>query len=124
MIFAQMLEIVALSDLASVLCARKFLFDPQGGFTRLRETSALCACCYLNYVYGLGMINEVSFNKKLGHLGQLNWASSKFDLSQRQETTPLCACSYFHLKKRKRSIKAGNGEIDIRWLYINETQLI
>ena len=30
MIFAQMLEIVALSDLASVLCARKFLFDPQG----------------------------------------------------------------------------------------------
>ena len=30
MIFAQMLEIVALSDLASVLCARKFLFAPQG----------------------------------------------------------------------------------------------
>ena len=26
MIFAQMLEIVALNDLASVLCARKFLF--------------------------------------------------------------------------------------------------
>ena len=44
MIFAQMLEIVALSDLASVLCARKFLFDPQGGFTRRRETSALRAC--------------------------------------------------------------------------------
>ena len=31
MIFAQMLEIVALSDLASVLCARKFSFAPQGG---------------------------------------------------------------------------------------------
>ena len=30
MIFAQMLEIVALSDLASVLCARKFSFAPQG----------------------------------------------------------------------------------------------
>ena len=30
MIFAQMLEIVALSDLASVLCARNFPFDPQG----------------------------------------------------------------------------------------------
>ena len=29
MIFAQMLEIVALSDLASVLCARKFSFAPQ-----------------------------------------------------------------------------------------------
>ena len=33
MIFAQMLEIVALSDLASVLCARKFSFAPQGGCT-------------------------------------------------------------------------------------------
>ena len=33
LIFAQMLEIVALSDLVSVLCARKFLFAPQGGFT-------------------------------------------------------------------------------------------
>ena len=44
MISAQMLEIVALSDLASVLCARKFLFDPQGGFTLRRETSALRAC--------------------------------------------------------------------------------
>ena len=30
MIFAQMLEIVALSDLASVLCARKFSFAPMG----------------------------------------------------------------------------------------------
>ena len=30
MIFVQMLEIVALSDLASVLCARKFSFAPQG----------------------------------------------------------------------------------------------
>ena len=33
MIFAQMLEIIALSDLASVLCARKFSFASQGGFT-------------------------------------------------------------------------------------------
>ena len=47
MIFAQMLEIVALSDLASVLCARKFSFDPQVGFTRHRETSALRACLNL-----------------------------------------------------------------------------
>ena len=31
MIFAQMLEIVDLSDLASVLCARKFSFASQGG---------------------------------------------------------------------------------------------
>ena len=31
MIFAQMLEIVALSDLASVLYARKFLLASQGG---------------------------------------------------------------------------------------------
>ena len=29
-IFAQMLEIVAQSDLASVLCARKFSFAPRG----------------------------------------------------------------------------------------------
>ena len=41
MIFAQMLE----SDLASELC-RKFSFDPQGGFTRRRETSALRACYF------------------------------------------------------------------------------
>ena len=33
MIFAQMLEIVALNDLASMLCARKFSFVTQGGFT-------------------------------------------------------------------------------------------
>ena len=31
MVFAQMLEIVALSDLAPVLCAKKFLFASQGG---------------------------------------------------------------------------------------------
>ena len=31
--------------------------------------------CYLNYVYGLGMINQkLSFNKNLGHMGQLNRA--------------------------------------------------
>ena len=48
MIFAQMLEIVALSDLASVLCARKLSFVPQGGFTRRRETSALRACWVKN----------------------------------------------------------------------------
>ena len=46
MIFAQMLEIVAPSDYASVLCARKFSFDPQLGFTRRRETSALRACLF------------------------------------------------------------------------------
>ena len=33
MIFAQMLVIVALSDLVSVLCARKFSFAPQGRCT-------------------------------------------------------------------------------------------
>ena len=54
MIFAQMLEIVALSDLALVLCARKFFFDPQGGFTRRRETSALCAC--------FGLKSELDFD--------------------------------------------------------------
>ena len=35
MIFAQMLEIVGLSDLASVLCARKFSFAPQGGVPQI-----------------------------------------------------------------------------------------
>ena len=42
MIFAQMLEIVALSDLASVLCARKFLFDPQGGDLPAAERPQHC----------------------------------------------------------------------------------
>ena len=31
MIFSQMLDIIALNDLASVLCARKFSFAPLGG---------------------------------------------------------------------------------------------
>ena len=31
MIFSQMLDIIALNDSASVLCARKFSFAPQGG---------------------------------------------------------------------------------------------
>ena len=31
MISAQMLDAVALSDLASILCARKFSFAPMGG---------------------------------------------------------------------------------------------
>ena len=65
MIFAQMLEIVALSDLASVLCARKFSFAQQGGLTpqkcplsRRRETTALRACFFwvgssLNLGFGL-----------------------------------------------------------------------
>ena len=35
MIFVQMLEIVALSDLASLLCARKFLFAPQGSVPQI-----------------------------------------------------------------------------------------
>ena len=35
MIFAQMLEIVDLSDLALVLCARKFSFAPQGVYPKL-----------------------------------------------------------------------------------------
>ena len=42
MIFAQMLEIVALSDLASVLCARKFSFDPQGGDLPAAERPQRC----------------------------------------------------------------------------------
>ena len=31
MIFSQMLDIIVLNDLASVRCARKFSFAPQGG---------------------------------------------------------------------------------------------
>ena len=31
MIFAQMLDIIALNDLALVLCAKKFSFAPRGG---------------------------------------------------------------------------------------------
>ena len=33
MIFSQMLDIIALNDLASVMCARKFSFASYGGFT-------------------------------------------------------------------------------------------
>ena len=39
MIFLQMLEIVALSDLASVLSARKFSFAPQGGVPQITPFS-------------------------------------------------------------------------------------
>ena len=35
MIFAQMLEIVTLNDLASVLFARKFSFAPQGSVPQI-----------------------------------------------------------------------------------------
>ena len=48
MIFAQMLEIVALNDLASLLCARKFSFAPQGVFTS--KNINFGAICYA-YVY-------------------------------------------------------------------------
>ena len=79
MIFAQMLEIVALSDFTSVLYARKFSFDFQVGFTRRWETSALRACLYRKiyresriseipyYLWGCSILQDViqfSFHKK------------------------------------------------------------
>ena len=87
-----MLVIVALNDLASVLCLGKFLFWPFWPFwgqkyiacgdiymvlVCFRSFSSkllmfLFIFCYVNYVYGLGMINEkLSFNKKFGPLGAI-----------------------------------------------------
>ena len=51
MIFAQMLEIVALSDLASVLCARKFSFTPQGGGPKIAPFSFLFIIIILLFIY-------------------------------------------------------------------------
>ena len=49
MIFAQMLEIVALSDLVSVLCARKFSFDPRGDLPAA-ERPQHCVLVYIEVV--------------------------------------------------------------------------
>ena len=51
-IFAQMLEIVALSDLASVLCARKFSFAPQAGVLQITPFHLLLFFYYYYYYYG------------------------------------------------------------------------
>ena len=52
MIYAQMLDIVAMSDLASVLCARKFSFVTQGDLlpkiTRLLAKMALLSLYFHN----------------------------------------------------------------------------
>ena len=105
-------KIFALNHRMAVLCLVNFLFWPFWPFLGQKYIACddiyndfalfgsfsskalmfLVNFCYLNYVYGLGMIIEkLSFNKKLGHLGQLNAANSEFDLSQRRETTALCA---------------------------------
>ena len=87
---------IALNHRIAVLCQGKFLFWPFWPF--LGQKYIACEDIYmvwgcfwsfsskllmfylifvnLNYVYGLGMINEkLSFNKKLGHLGPLNGAN-------------------------------------------------
>ena len=51
MIFAQILEIVALSDLASVLCARKFSFAPQGGVPQIAFFHLLLLLFYYYYFF-------------------------------------------------------------------------
>ena len=51
MIFAQMLERVALSDLASVLCARKFSFAPQGGGPKIVPFSFLFIIIILLFIH-------------------------------------------------------------------------
>ena len=64
MIFAQMLEIVALNDLASVFCARKFSFDPRGIYPPPRDLS-IARLLHFNAIFGA----------KIG----LNWKISNHD---------------------------------------------
>ena len=54
MIFAQMLEIVALSDLVSVMCARKFSFDPQGDLPAAERPQHCVLVYYYFYSYEFG----------------------------------------------------------------------
>ena len=123
----QKLGAIALNHQMAVLCLGKFLFWSFLPFLGQKYIACGdiymvlgCFCsfssrplmflvnfCYLNYVYGLGMINEkLSFKKNFGHLGQLNGANSEFDLSQRRETTALRACLIYllllpHFSKKK-----------------------
>ena len=108
---------VALNHLMAVLCLGKFLFWPFWPFLGKKYIACgdiyivlgcfwsfsskplmfLVSFCYLNFVFGLGMINKkLRFNTKFGLLGQLNVANSEFDLSQRRETTALRVCSFSH----------------------------
>ena len=56
MIFAQMLEIVALTDLASVLCARKFSFAPQGGVPQIVPFSFIGLSALAVEAYGFTLV--------------------------------------------------------------------
>ena len=51
MIFAQTLEIVALSDLTLVLCAREFSFAPPGGGPKIAPFSFLFIIIILLFIY-------------------------------------------------------------------------
>ena len=85
--FAQMLEIVTLSDLVPVLCAKKFSFAPQGGFT-LKN-----APFQLKWLKN-GTFELISSKPRIrfGPLGAIEWANFEFDFSQCRETTALRAC--------------------------------
>ena len=50
MIFAQMVEVVAQSDFASVLCARKFPFPSGGIYPPPRDLSIACLFCIETHV--------------------------------------------------------------------------
>ena len=90
----QKLGTIALNHWMTVLCLAKFLFwlflpfwgkkyiacgdiyMVLGCFWSFSSKSLmfLVNFCYLNYVYGLGMINEkLSFNKKFGALRAIEW---------------------------------------------------
>ena len=57
--FAQMLELVALSDLTSVLCARKFSFATQGGnTTKIRRETDMAS----THEDTASEISEIIFN--------------------------------------------------------------
>ena len=92
----QNLGTIALDHRMAVLCLGKFLlrlFWPFLGqkYIACGDIYMVLGCfwsfsskvlmflvnfCYLNYVYGLGVMNEkLSFNKKSGHLGPLNYAN-------------------------------------------------
>ena len=84
---------IALNHRMVVLCLGKFLFWPFWPFLGQQyieygEIYMVLGCfwssskplmflvkfCYLNYAYGLEMMNEkLSFNKKVGPLGAIEW---------------------------------------------------
>ena len=83
-----MLEIVALSDLATVLCARKFSFDPQGDLPAAKRPQHCVLVCNV-----LEILNSFDFaSKKGGFLGQNPpWGANENFLAHSTDAKSLSA---------------------------------